>query len=58
MAALVEREGLGRTAEPGDVEGFAAACRELLDDTAAQAAARERIATLAPGLRWEETARR
>ncbi len=57
MAALVEREGLGRTAEPGDVEGFAAACRELLDDTAAQAAARERIATLAPGLRWEETAR-
>ena len=56
MAELVEREGLGRTAAPGDVEGFAGACRELLDDPAAHAAARARIAELAPDLRWERTA--
>lgn len=57
MAELVEREGLGRTAAPGDVEGFASACRELLDDAAAHAAARARIAELAPKLSWEQTAR-
>jgi glycosyltransferase involved in cell wall biosynthesis len=57
MADLVEREGLGRTAAPGDVEGFALACRELLDDAAAHAVARERIAGLAADLRWERTAR-
>jgi glycosyltransferase involved in cell wall biosynthesis len=57
MAELVEREGLGRTAAPGDVEGFAGACRELLDDPAARAAARARIAELTPDLRWEQTAR-
>jgi glycosyltransferase involved in cell wall biosynthesis len=57
LAELVEREGLGRTVEPGDAEGFAAACRELLEDAAAYAAARERIAAVAPGLRWEEAAR-
>jgi glycosyltransferase involved in cell wall biosynthesis len=57
MAELVEREGLGRTAPPGDVEGFAGACRELLDDAAAHAAARARIAELAPALRWEQAAR-
>jgi glycosyltransferase involved in cell wall biosynthesis len=57
MAALVEREKLGRTAAPGDVEGFAMACRELLGDAAAYATARERIAALTPSLRWEEAAR-
>jgi glycosyltransferase involved in cell wall biosynthesis len=57
MAALVEREGLGRTAAPGDVEGFAMACHELLDDAAAYAAARKRIAGLSADLRWEQTAR-
>jgi glycosyltransferase involved in cell wall biosynthesis len=57
MAALVERDGLGRTAAPGDVDGFAMACRELLDDPAAYGAAQERIAGLAPELRWEQTAR-
>jgi glycosyltransferase involved in cell wall biosynthesis len=57
MAELVEREGLGRTAPPGDAKGFASACRELLDDAAAHAAARARIAELAPHLRWEQTAR-
>jgi glycosyltransferase involved in cell wall biosynthesis len=57
MAALVEHEALGLTAEPGDVAGFAAACSALLDDAAAYAATRERIAALTPSLRWEEAAR-
>jgi glycosyltransferase involved in cell wall biosynthesis len=57
LADLVEREGLGRTVTPGDVEAFADACRSLLDDEAARAAARERIAAVAPGLVWEEAAR-
>jgi glycosyltransferase involved in cell wall biosynthesis len=57
LADLVEREGLGRTVAPGDVEGFAAACRSLLDNPAAHASAREQIAAVAPGLRWEEAAR-
>ena len=57
LADLVEREGLGRTVAPGDAEGFASACRSLLDDPAAHASARERIAAVAPGLRWEEAAR-
>ena len=56
LADLVEREGLGRTAAPGDPEDFAAACRMLLDDPDAHASARERIAAVAPGLRWEEAA--
>lgn len=57
LADLVEREGLGRTAAPGDAEAFAAACRSLLDDPAAHAAARERIAGVAPRLHWDEAAR-
>jgi glycosyltransferase involved in cell wall biosynthesis len=57
LADLVEREGLGRTVAPGDAEGFAAACRTLLDDPAANASARERIAAVTRGLRWEEVAR-
>lgn len=57
LADLVEREGLGRTAAPGDAEGFAAACHELLDDPAASDSARDRIAAVAPGLRWEVAAR-
>ncbi|MGH2713046.1 MAG: glycosyltransferase family 4 protein, partial [Thermoleophilaceae bacterium] len=57
LADLVEREGLGRTVAPGDAEGFAAACRELLGDSGAYGATRERIAAVAPGLRWAEAAR-
>ena len=57
LADLVEREGLGRTVAPGDAEGFAAACPSLLDDETAHSSARERIAAVAPGLRWEEAAR-
>jgi glycosyltransferase involved in cell wall biosynthesis len=57
LGELVEREGLGRTVEPGDVESFAEACRSLLDDAAEYRRARERIAELAPRLRWEIAAR-
>ncbi|MET0511511.1 MAG: glycosyltransferase [Thermoleophilaceae bacterium] len=57
LAELVERENLGRTVEPGDVEGFAAACRELLDDEHARAAVCARIASVAPSLRWDVAAR-
>ena len=40
----------------GDVEGYAAACEELLEGSAA-AAARSRIAALAPTLRWSVAVR-
>lgn len=54
LAELVEREGLGRTLAPGDAEGFAAACAELLGQAGARA--RERIAAVAPSLRWDRVA--
>jgi glycosyltransferase involved in cell wall biosynthesis len=54
LADLVEREGLGRTVAPGDAEGFARACAELLGE--AGAPARERIAAIAPSLRWDRVA--
>jgi glycosyltransferase involved in cell wall biosynthesis len=54
LADMVEREGLGRTAAPGDAEGFAAACAELLGE--AGAAAHARIAAVAPALQWERVA--
>ena len=54
LADLVERDGLGRTLAPGDAEGFAAACAELLGEPGARA--RERIAALAPSLRWDRVA--
>jgi len=54
LGELVEREGLGRAVAPGDAEGFAAACAELLGE--AGAAARARIAALAPSLQWERVA--
>jgi glycosyltransferase involved in cell wall biosynthesis len=53
LAELVERERLGAVAEPGDVAGFAAACERALADAPA---ARERIAALAPSLRWSAAA--
>jgi glycosyltransferase involved in cell wall biosynthesis len=52
LADLVERERLGRTVAPGDVDGFAQACSAALDDRDA----RERIAALTPGLRWSAVA--
>ena len=54
LGDLVEREGLGRTVRPGDVDGFAAACRELLDDAGAPGAPpASGSPTLRPALRWE-----
>jgi glycosyltransferase involved in cell wall biosynthesis len=57
LGDLVEREGLGRAVPPGDPEAFAAACSELLDDGDARRRARERIAAVAPSLRWNEVTR-
>ena len=57
LGDLVAARGLGRAVEPGDVDGFAAACRELLDDEGARDAIRARIAELRPELRWTEVAR-
>jgi glycosyltransferase involved in cell wall biosynthesis len=50
LAELIEREGLGATVAPGDAEAYAEACARLLGPDGA--AARERIAHVAPGLRW------
>jgi glycosyltransferase involved in cell wall biosynthesis len=57
LGDLVSARGLGRAVEPGDVDGFAAACRALLDDSAANEAVRARIADLRPSLVWSEAAR-
>ena len=51
LAERVERDGLGALAEPGDVAGFAAACERMLGPDGD--AARARIASVAPSLRWE-----
>jgi len=57
LGDLVERERVGRAVPPGDAEAFAAACAELLDDDEVRAGTRERIASLAPSLRWSEATR-
>lgn len=57
LGDLVERERVGRAVPPADPEAFAAACEELLDDEGARMEARERIAALAPSLRWSEVTR-
>jgi glycosyltransferase involved in cell wall biosynthesis len=57
LGDLVEREGVGRAVQPGDADAFAAACAELLHDGEPRRAARERIAALAPSLRWSEVTR-
>jgi glycosyltransferase involved in cell wall biosynthesis len=54
---LVDRRGLGRTVAPGDAEGFALACANLLDDRDAYEGAARRVRELAPSLRWSEVAR-
>jgi hypothetical protein len=54
---FVEHRRLGRGVAPGDVEGFAAACVELLDDPAAYEAAAGRVREAAPSFRWSEAAK-
>jgi glycosyltransferase involved in cell wall biosynthesis len=57
LGDLVAARGLGRAVEPGDVDGFAAACAALLDDSSEYEAARARIEELRPRLVWSEAAR-
>jgi glycosyltransferase involved in cell wall biosynthesis len=57
LGDLVAARELGRAVEPGDVEGFAAACGALLEDSKSYDAARARIAALRPELTWAEAAR-
>jgi glycosyltransferase involved in cell wall biosynthesis len=57
LGDLVEARALGRTAAPGDVEGFAGACGALLDRKGEHTAARHRIEELRPSLLWSEVAR-
>jgi hypothetical protein len=54
LGDLVEREGLGRAVVAGDAPAFATACAELLGP--AGAAARARVAAVAPTLSWERVA--
>jgi glycosyltransferase involved in cell wall biosynthesis len=57
LGDLVAARGLGRAVEPGDVNGFAAACSALLEDSTEYEAARARIEELRPSLVWSEAAR-
>ena len=57
LGDLVAASSLGRAVEPGDVEGFAAACAALLADSTEYEAVGARIADLRPSLLWRETAK-
>jgi glycosyltransferase involved in cell wall biosynthesis len=57
LGDLVAARGLGRAVDPGDVDGFAAACAALLADGSEYEAARARIEDLRPSLVWSEAAR-
>jgi glycosyltransferase involved in cell wall biosynthesis len=57
MADMVERRGLGATVDPGDGDGFAAACAELLQDDDLRARTSGRVREAASAFRWEEAAR-
>jgi hypothetical protein len=57
LGDLVAARGLGRAVEPGDVDGFAAACAALLGDSSEYTAAHARIEDLRPSLVWSEAAR-
>lgn len=52
FADLIEQRGLGRTAEPGDVEGLVAALCELIDNAELRAECRRRIGEVAPTFCW------
>jgi glycosyltransferase involved in cell wall biosynthesis len=57
LAENVRRFEAGRVVEPGDVEGMAAAVRELLDDPVALERAREGAQRARDTLTWEASAR-
>jgi len=57
LGDLVEAKGLGRAAPPGDVDGFAAACADLLNAKSEYAAAKHEIEQLRPTLTWSEVTR-
>lgn len=57
LGDLVAARGLGRAVEPGDPDGYAAACAALLGSRAEYDAAGARIAELSPSLMWSEAAR-
>jgi glycosyltransferase involved in cell wall biosynthesis len=56
MAELADRRGLGATVEPGDVEGFARACAELLDNAERRAQAAARVRETAASFHWDRAA--
>jgi glycosyltransferase involved in cell wall biosynthesis len=56
MAEPVRRFGAGRVVPPGDVEGLAAAARELLEDPAALEAARAGAREARETLTWDRAA--
>jgi glycosyltransferase involved in cell wall biosynthesis len=56
LGEVVGRFGAGRVVPPGDVEALAHGLRELLDDPAALAAAREGAARARGELTWEAAA--
>ena len=53
LGDTIGARGLGRAVAPGDHEGFAAACTELLAESGPE---RERIRAIAPELRWDRVA--
>jgi glycosyltransferase involved in cell wall biosynthesis len=55
LGAFVEERGLGRTVPPGDVDAWAAALTELLENDEERRGARERIATVRSQLTWTRT---
>ena len=53
LADLVESRGMGRVVAPGDVDGWAAALAELLDDDRAYAAAGTAVRAAQEELAWD-----
>ncbi|HJV08203.1 MAG TPA: glycosyltransferase [Acidimicrobiales bacterium] len=54
FADLIDSKGLGITVAPGDVEALEEALFHLLDDEAANAACRARLAEVMPGHTWSK----